>query len=132
MEMRRSRRVSFGDRGEGAQIKDFTGGRRERRVFPLPNIVTSAPSASALSHLGGKGSGVSGRQLRGRDGHAGTDTLETVNDDLIARLEAVTHDAFALDGAAEFHGAIDDRIVLPEREDELLVLIGAHGTVADE
>src|SRR5262245_12697085 len=72
--------------------------------------------------VGGGGGGVVGRLLRGLEwgraagdfglrghGHAGADALQTVDDDLLAGLEAGAHDAFALHQRAQFHRAIRHR-----------------------
>src|SRR5688572_17160681 len=103
-------------------------------------LSASALSASSCTKVGigltprdlGGSSRHFGSELLGRNGHAGADTLQAVHDNLIASLQTIADDAFSFDRSAEFHGAINDRVVVTEREDEFLILVRADGAIADE
>src|SRR5580692_4851933 len=58
--------------------------------------------------------------------------LRAVHDDYIAGLEALAHDAQAVNHAAEFHLAVFDLIVGAEQQHVLLTLIGIHSAIIDQ
>src|SRR3954470_4525993 len=64
--------------------------------------------------------------------HAGAHTLETVDDDAVARLQPGAHHAFILNRATEFHGAIDGGVVLRECEHEFLALVRANRALTNQ
>src|SRR6266545_870828 len=68
-------------------------------------------------------------RLLGRHRHAGTNALQTVDNDHVARLQAGAHDAFAANEGAELHRAILDCVRRGQREHELLRLVRADGAL---
>src|SRR6202011_6366095 len=62
----------------------------------------------------------------------GADALQAVYDDALARVEAVRHHAQPLDPGAELHLAIDGLVAGVDDHHELLVLVGADRTIADQ
>ncbi len=67
-----------------------------------------------------------------RDLDARPDPHETVDDDLVARLDAGSHDSEAIRERADLDRAIHQTVALAEQEDELPVLVRADGSVTHQ
>src|SRR4030095_12510580 len=72
------------------------------------------------------------RDALGRDDDTWTDALQTVDDDVLARLQALLHDAQAVREPADFHRPIRDLVLGVDDVNELLALIGTDCTVIDQ
>src|SRR6476469_5243617 len=67
-----------------------------------------------------------------RHRRAGLHPLQTVDHDLLARLDPVAHHAQAIDRRAQLDGAVFGLAVGRDHVDELAVLVGADRAVADQ
>src|SRR6202042_889214 len=86
----------------------------------------------------GRCAGRSGRRVgahvyalrRNRD--SGVHALRAVHDDHIAGLEALAHDAHAVNHATELHLAVLDLVIRAEQQHVFLALIGIDGTIVNQ
>src|SRR6266849_6523712 len=67
--------------------------------------------------------------LLGCDNGSGTDALQSADDDDVAPVQAITHDAQSLRHRAKFHGAILKRVVLAEHKHVFLIQVRNDGLV---
>src|SRR5256885_1085636 len=67
-----------------------------------------------------------------RYGHTRANSLQAVDDNLLAGLQPGTNDPLALDGRTELHRPIGDRVRRGQRQHIFLRLVGADGALGHE